>query len=155
MEMATPGDGHRRMAAFAGSWVGDETIHATPFSAEGGRAVGAMQCEVGVDGFFVVMDYQQTQEGRPSYNGHGLVGYEASTGEHLMWWFDSMGANPTGPSSGTWTGDTIAFVSHGPQGYGRYTYVFNEDDTITFKIEISQDGEQWAPFIDGLYRRAG
>ena len=154
-EMPRPGEGHGKMLAFTGSWIGNETIHPTPWKPVAGEAVGAMNCEMGIDGFFLTLDYQQTQDGKVAYYGHGVIGFDPASGEHLMWWFDSMGGNPSGASRGTWEGNTIAFVSSSPNHHGRYTYTFQEDDTIDFKLEISEDGETWNPYLDGTYRREG
>lgn len=153
MELPKPDRNHRRMLAFTGSWTGPETIHPTPWNPKKSEAVGAMTAEMAVDGFFVLMEYQQTQDDKVGYYGHGIVGYEPKTGEHLMWWFDNMGVNPSGASRGRWEGNTVAFVSSSPEHHGRYTYVFNDDDTIDFTIETSPDGEAWSLFVEGTYHR--
>ena len=72
-----------------------------------------------------------------------------------MHWFDSMGCDPGAPAVGTWEGNRLSFQSKHEMGHGRYTYEFVGKDSYTFKLEHSQDGKSWMPFMDATYKRAG
>ena len=152
-EMPKPTDKHAKLKALAGTWVGEEKIHPGPWDPKGGSALGRTETKVDMDGFYVVTDYVQERDGKTSYKGHGVFGYEPKTNTYTMHWFDSMGF-PTGdPARGTWEGNRLTFQNTSPMGQGRYTYDFEADGKYRFKIENSKDGKQWSTFMEGMYTR--
>jgi hypothetical protein len=154
MEMPVVTDEHRKLHVLAGSWVGDETMAASPWGPGGpatGRYTGAVQC----DGFFVAQDYVQETGGAVSYRGHGVFGYDLEKRQYAWYWVDSMGAVPAAPAYGTWTDNVLQLVSHSSHGQGRYTYAFEGGDRYRFTLENSFDGgKTWQTFMTGDYRRA-
>jgi len=64
-----------------------------------------------------------------------------------------MGFTTGEPARGTWEGNRLTFQNASPMGQGRYTYDFEADGKYRFKIENSQDGKQWATFMEGNYTR--
>jgi hypothetical protein len=151
MQMPKPGKPHAKLAALAGEWAGDETIHPTPWDAAGGMAKGAMKCRIDCDGFALVQDYVQKRGGKVTYRGHGVLGYDPQAKVYLWHWSDSMGGVPSEVTRGEWKGNKLAFQHSGPHGHSRYVYTFNRDGSLGFVIENSQDGAQWAPFITAKY----
>lgn len=55
--------------------------------------------------------------------------------------------------AGSWAGDTLSLTSESPMGHSRCTFVFSQAGKYTFRLESSQDGSRWAPFIEGSYTR--
>jgi hypothetical protein len=152
--MPKPTESHKKLEKLAGTWSGDEKMNPSPFG-PGGTARGRYNCRVDIDGFFVLQDYVQEQDGRVSYRGHGIFGYDSERKEFTWYWVDSMGMVPPSPSRGQWSGDTLQF-EHEPMGErrGRYTFKFPDDRTFTFTIENSQDGgKTWQLFMDSRYRK--
>ncbi|MEK7820622.1 MAG: MotA/TolQ/ExbB proton channel family protein, partial [Pseudomonadota bacterium] len=49
---------------------------------------------------FLITDYAQERDGKIHYRGHGAYGGDAARGRYTMYWFDSMGSDPSalGPS---------------------------------------------------------
>ena len=151
MEMPKPGPEHEKLRAFEGSWVGEETIHPSPWDPEGGPATARWTNRIDLDGFFAVTDYVQKRGGQVSYRGHGVFGHDAEPAVTRMTWFDNMGIMH--PAEGRWEADTLTLSNVSPMGHARYTFKFSKD-SFTMKIENSQDGKAWSPFIEGTYRKA-
>src|SRR5439155_24261629 len=79
--MPRPSDGHRRLAALGGDWAGEEVLHALPpVQPTEGRAVGRFRSRVVAGGFFLVVDYAQSQVDAVLFEGHGVYGYDATAG---------------------------------------------------------------------------
>jgi hypothetical protein len=38
-------------------------------------------------------------------------------------------------------------------GHGKFTFVIEGEGKYTFKIDFSQDGKNWMPFMEGKYKR--
>jgi hypothetical protein len=152
-EMPKPSSEHQRLvAAMTGSWTSEETIHPSPWG-PGGKRQGRAESRAAIDGFFVVTDYEQMNEGKVQYRGHGVYGYDAAKKRWSMHWFDSMGGQPAHLVWGTWEGTTLTFEMFGPQGWNRYVYDFRKDGSYVFSIRNSQDGKAWTTFMEGRFTR--
>lgn len=153
MELPTPNENHEALSAFVGTWEGDEILYPSPFSPEERTATGRFVYRMGLDGFFLVSDYEESQEGDVTYRGHGIYGYDAQTDAYTMHWFDSMGGSYQKPAVGDFDGKTMQYRNVTPQGHARYTHTLDGDE-YHFKIEVSEEGETWTAFMSGAYRRA-
>ena len=155
MEMPRPGDAHRRLGRLAGSWVGQETIHPTPFDPVGGQATGRMTARMALGGFCLISEYQQERDGVMNFEGHGVFGWDPRARCYTLHWFDSTGVEHGAPHMGEWAGDMLTLMhetSH--MGYSRQVYDLT-DDGYRFLLQISPDALEWTTFLDGTYRRAG
>jgi hypothetical protein len=131
------GGGHAPLALGFQRWEGDQP---------GGS-------QDGLGRFFLVEDYVQERAGGMTYRAHGVFGWDAPSGRYMMHWFDSMGMDPGVPAPGTWEGDTLRFQHQKHMGHIRYTYRFLDPQHYTFRLDMSRDGKEWAPFIDGTFTR--
>lgn len=154
MEMPKPNENHARLAAFAGRWIGEEKIHPSPWDPQGGTATAKVESRMTCDGFCLVTDYVEERNGAVSYVGHGVTSYHTQRGCYLQHWSDSMGGMPADAKPGHWIGDTLGFQVAAPHGHTRYLYRTVSPDAWEFRIENSQDGSIWAPFLEGRYVRA-
>lgn len=151
-----PNEHHRRLHKLAGTWVGAEQLHPSPWS-PGGTRTGRYDHQVRCDGFFVIGDYvQMGDDNAVTYAGHSVFGVDPATREVTWYWVDSMGHPPPSPSRGNWEGDTL--LLHGRDGkgalHGRYTFAFEGNDRFRFQLENTRDGGQtWQPFMEATYRR--
>jgi hypothetical protein len=153
--MPKPTEEHERLRRLAGTWIGVEKMNPSPWG-PGGEGLGRNVNRMDIDGFFVIQDYVQEMDGRVSYRGHGIFGYDGQKKTYTWYWVDSMGMVPPSPSRGQWEGDTLVF-EHDPIGQqrGRYTFQFAGDGRLLFRIENSQDGgKTWALFLAADYKRA-
>ena len=153
MEMPRLLDEHRRLKSLAGDWVGEETILPSPWDPKGGTGAGLFQARLDLNGFFLIADYVQERSGQVTYRAHGVYGYDPRQTCYTMHWFDSMGGNGIPVAKGRLDGNRLVFTSQNPMGHGRYTYEIQGEGKYRFTIENSQDGKNWAMFMDGQYKR--
>jgi hypothetical protein len=154
MEMAQLTDHHRKLEAFAGAWSGEEKFHPTPWDPTGGPATATMDARVALNGFFLVLDHATRRDGQLYYAGHGVWGFDAGVGDYTMAWFDSMGSQQPKPNRGTWQGNALTFREESPQGHTRYVFTLESPGRMTMRIDLSQDGQQWMPYVEGRYSRS-
>ena len=155
MDMPKPTEQHKKYQAFIGTWAGDETLHPMPWEPKMVKVTSKTVNRLELDGFFLVIDHEQTRDGKIGYRGHGVYGFDPFQQKFTMHWFDVMGFDPGPPALGTWEGKTLCFQHSHQKGHGRYTYNFERDGLYTLKIEMSQDGKSWIPFLSGTYKRLG
>ncbi|MCB9855848.1 MAG: DUF1579 family protein [Phycisphaerales bacterium] len=153
MEMPKPDANHARFHALVGEWEGQEKMYPSPWDPKGGESTSRLIAKMDLDGFFLVSHYEQIRGGAVTFQGHGVYGYDTHAKKHTMHWFDTMGGDPGAPAMGEWKDNTISFSHKHHYGQGRYTYTLIEDGVYTFKMEASQDGENWMPIMDATYRR--
>ena len=153
MMMPQPQEEHHRLQKLAGTWTGEETINPTPWDPKGGPAKARVEARADCDGFWVVMEYTQLRGDQVTYRGHGVFGYDTCDKNYLMFWFDSTGMSAQSPAKGRWDGNRLVFVNQTPMGHGRYSYEFEGEGKYRFRIDNSQDGKQWVPFMEGEYSR--
>ena len=96
MEMPTPGDAHRRLEVLVGTWIGEETMHPSPWDPQGGVADGTIENRLALDGFNVIQEYTQSRDGQQTFAGHGVFGWDGQRGCYTLHWFDTMGTPRTG-----------------------------------------------------------
>jgi len=153
MEMPKPTEQHKTLAAFVGTWRGEEILYPSPWSPEERTAIGQFHYRMALDGFFLISNYEETQAGNVTYCGHGVYGYDPKEERFSMHWFDSMGGSYIKPALGTWNGRSLSFQNQSPEGQARYTHTLEENGEYGFKIEVSDDGEIWTAFMSGVYQR--
>ena len=151
--MPTVTEHHKKLAALAGKWAGEEKLHPSPWDDKGGSAMGRVDARIDVDGFYLISDYVQERGGQVCYRGHGVFGYDPQSNKYLLHWFDSMGMPCTEPCPGTWQGNVLSFQMASPMGHHRYVYTFEGEGRYRFNIDHSQDAKTWAPFMEGRYTR--
>jgi hypothetical protein len=128
-----PTEQHRKLQALVGSWEGQETMSPSPWDPEGGTARSRVEARLELDGMYVIYDYVQERDGRVTYRGHGVYGWDDKRRAYTMYWFDSMGMDPGGPACGTWEGDTLTFQMATPMGQSRYIHTFRADGKYDFR----------------------
>ena len=152
MEMPKPTEAHRRLAALAGRWTGNETIPPGPWDPKGSVAVGRCDNRVSVDGFILVHDYEQERNGAVNFRGHGVFSYDSTAKSYALHWWDSMGVAPN-VFKGDFNGNILQLVCVDGQGHSRTTWDLRAPDTYSFRMEMSQDGQQWMTLMDGDYTK--
>lgn len=152
MEMPRLDENHARLARLAGRWLGDETIFPSPWG-PGATCASVIEARMAVDGFFLLTDYEQMRDGKVSFRGHSIHGFDPHRKLVTWYWVDSMGLPPPAPASGGWEGDALVLTQQTPHGQSRYTWRLDGPDRYAFAIESSKDGAAWQRFMEGRHRR--
>jgi hypothetical protein len=152
MEMPKPVEAHRMLEKLVGRWSGEERVYPSPFDPNGGMAMARLENRLALDGFAVVQDYEQERNGRINFRGHGVLRYEATQQCYEMYWFDSMGMAPN-VFRGSFDGEVLTLACKDPQGHSRATFDLSLKGQYKFRMEVSPDGNQWFPFLEGQYAR--
>jgi Protein of unknown function (DUF1579) len=153
MEMPRLTDAHRKLERLAGTWVGQEHLHPSPWDPKGGPAVGRIVNRIGLDGFVVIQDYVQERDGKVNYRAHGVFGWDPARPCYVLTWFD-FGGHPS-EFTGTFEEGILLLTCKRPQGFSRGTWDFSKDGEYRFRVEVSPDGLRWHPFVEGTYQRQG
>lgn len=150
MDMPKSGPAQEKLKAFVGEWRGQEKMHPSQWMPEGGVRDARVSNRLALDGFAVVQDYVQLDDGKPAFQGHAVIMKNPHADTYQMHWFDQFSPSVF---EGSFDGKKAAFISKSPMGMSRATFEFS-DKAYKFRMEGSQDGETWTPLMDGDYRRA-
>lgn len=152
MQMPKPSDAHQKLTRLVGRWRGEERLFPTPWDPKGGIAIGRVENRTALDGFVVVQDYEQAREGTVNFRGHGVFSWDDPQQCYKMHWFDSMGM-PASEYKGTLNDNILTLTSKNPQGLNRAIFNLQQEGKYKFLMEVSPDGQQWFPFMEGHYSR--
>ena len=148
-------DEHKKLHRLAGTWEGEEKMEASPWG-PAGMAKGRYTNRVDLDGFAVIQDYTQETGGKITFRGHGVFGIDSQAKDVHWYWVDSTGHWPPGPARGKWDGNTLVLTSTSAQGQGRYTFRFEGNEQLEFRLENSFDGgASWKLFMSGRFKKIG
>ncbi|MCC6573803.1 MAG: DUF1579 family protein [Planctomycetes bacterium] len=152
MEMPKPTDAHKKLEQLVGTWAGDDKVFASQWSTE---SLKPTVCDVrsALDGFFLLMEYAEHTDGKVTYGGHGVIGYDAKNSCYTMHWFDNWGTPPSNVGRGQWVGDTLTFDWQYPDHKSRVTYTLDGGELIQ-RVEMDMDGKGFKPVIEGKYKKA-
>jgi hypothetical protein len=156
MEMPKVGAEQKRLNELAsGTWRGEEKLHPSDWDPKGGTAFGTWVVHPSLDGFCLLVDYTEERDGKINYRGHGIHGWDHTSGAFLAYWFDNIGVMPREPVKAMLDGSTYTYTSDdGPMGWSRMTYAW-KDDRFEFRIDKSKDqGASWKPMHEGRYTRS-
>jgi hypothetical protein len=153
MEMAKPGEAHKKLQKLSGKWEGTEIMHPSPWVKERTEAQGKVENRVSLDGFNVIQEYEQKMGDVVSFRGHGVFSWDMTEGCFTMHWWDNMGT-PVNVFKGDFKGDVLTLGSRNPMGHSRAIFDVSRPDSYTFRMEFSQDGEKYHPFMEGSYTRS-
>ncbi len=130
-------------------------MHPSPWDPHGGMAEGRVENRVSLDGFAVVQEYQQKRGGQVSFTGHCVMAYDPHASEYQMHWWDSMGT-PVNVFRGGFDGEALLLTSENTTARSRCRFDLSRarEGRYGFRMEVSPDGQQWYPFMEGAYRRA-
>jgi hypothetical protein len=152
MEMPVPGAAQEALAILEGTWIGEEKIHSSPIVPGGATAVGHVVNRRALDGFAVIQDYEQETAGKVNFRGHGVFRWDAERSQYVLHWFDSFGFPPS-DYSGELTDGVLRLTASTPQGFARATFDFSHAGHYHYALEVSPNGENWFPSMEGRYDR--
>jgi hypothetical protein len=153
MDLPKPGPEQKSLERLAGEWVGEETLHPSPFDPNGGKATSRVRNVMAVGGFALVQDYAQSRGPGVHFEGHGVFRWDGPAGEYSLAWIDSTGFPPS-EFRGKFAGEVLTMVSKNMMGQTRATWTLQGTTGYEYRMDVSPDGQAWAPFLEGTYRRA-
>jgi len=152
LDAPAPLDEHRKLAALAGEWAGEEMVYPSRWTA-GGPALSRVVARIDLNGFYLIQDTTQTRDGKESFATHGVFTYDRDDRTYKLFWHDSLGYYSPAPASGAWVGNKLTLVRGSLRGNARHVYEIVDNDTYTMKIQFSPDAEGWSDVLTGTYRR--
>jgi len=152
MELPKPGEHQLRLERLAGTWIGEERYQPSPMFPQGGTAQAMVENRMALDGFALVQDYCHALDGVTTFRGHGILRWDAAAAHYVFHWFDSGGGNPV-EFRGGFEGDVLALEANSPQGHMKATWDLAETGTYRYEMQVSQDGNQWFPFMTSVCRK--
>ena len=145
--------GHEKLLALVGDWTGEEHVIESRWQ-RGGIARGLITTRAILGGFYVEQSYVQVRDGKTSFEGRGVFGYDTDDRLYKLYWYDSLGFQPPIPASGAWVGDMLAVVRPSLRGAARHIFSFDGPDRYTLRIEFSwEGGENWTEVLTGHFTR--
>ncbi len=147
-----PGPEVKKLDYFTGSWTTDGTIAQGPWGA-GGKFTATDTANWMAGDFFVEAHSEFKMP--PEIGGEGkavaYMGYDTNENVYTRDEFNSQGRRNV--SKGTVTGDTWTWTSSqtyaGQEIKQKFTMKIVSPTSYTFKFEISMDGTNWMPFMEG------
>ena len=153
MEMPRPTEHHQRLELLVGRSQGTETMHPSQWDPQGGTATGRNDSRLALGGFALITDYEQERDGVITFQGHGVMTYDAKQQHYVLHWFDGIGSPPE-VFTGNFDGDVLSLAHGGPGMHARLLYDFSRSGIMGSRMDMSQDGADWATFFECDYARA-
>jgi hypothetical protein len=148
-QMPKPGPEHKNLAYFSGNWKLTGDVKPGPMG-PGGKFTGTEHIEWMPGGFFLV-SHSQGSSPMGKESGLAVYGYDADKKVYTYDEFSSTGENVH--ATGTFDGKVWTWASDSPMGgkpmKGQFILTETSPTSYTFKFEVSQDGKNWAPVMDG------
>ena len=145
---ATPGDAHKALAPFVGTW----DVKVKSWMAPGApvmESAGTAENTWALDGRWVEQRFTGNFMGAP-FSGVGYTGYDNLKGHYVGWWADNMSTAPM-VSAGTRDGNVFKFNSVVDDPLTKKSMEIKESVTVTDNDHHTM--EMWAPGPDGkLYK---
>ncbi len=147
-----PGPEVKKLEYFIGTWMVDGTVTQGPWGS-GGKFTGTGTTEW-LPGDFFVQSHSESQM-PPEIGGDNkalmVMGYDSQAGNYTSDRFSSLGQHEI--SKGTLSGDTWTWTSSSTYGgmeiQGKMTIKTVSPTSYTMKYEVSMDGKNWMPFMEG------
>ena len=147
-----PGPEVKKLEYFVGTWTTEGTIAQGPWGA-GGKFTGSGTTEWLPGNFFVKTESESKMP--PEIGGDNkavmIMGYDTQQSTYTSDRYSSMGQHES--SKGALSGDTWTWTNtsnySGMEIQGKMTIKTLSPTSYTIKYEISMDGKNWTPFMDG------
>lgn len=147
-----PGPEVKKLDCFVGTWTTDGMIAQGPWGA-GGKFTANTTTEWLPGSFFLQSktDSQMPPEIGGDSKAVMIMGYDTQRNTYTSDRYSSLGQHES--STGTLSGDTWTWTSSSNYGgmeiQGKMTIKILSSTSHTMKYEVSMDGKNWMPFMDG------
>jgi hypothetical protein len=157
MDFATPGDMHRLMASWDGTWSGDMNSYMNP-GAPPVTSPATVKSRMILDSLYQVTEYSATMMGRP-FSGQGILAYDKAKKEFINTWIDNLGSGVV-IMRGTYDASSKTLRLKGTQTDPvtgkdsgiREEIVFPDDNTQILTMWGEMNGQE-VKFLDATFKR--
>jgi len=149
MQMPKPGPEHKKLGVFAGSWMLDGDVKASPMG-PAGKVTETEKCEWMEGGFYLVCNIQFTSKVMGNGSGISIMGYSNDDKAYTYREFNSWGEFTD--SKGTLDSEKWTWTNEqkmGPIVKGRFNVRMTSPASYDFSYEVSLDGTTWNTIMDG------
>ena len=134
-DFMTPGDMHKWMAKWDGTWTGETTSWMDPAAPPFKAPATAVQKMI-MNGLYQQSDFTGTMMGQP-FMGHGILAYDNAKKEFVNTWIDNMGSGIM-IMRGTWDEATQTLSLKGKQS----DPVTGNDSDVREEVRFIDDNTQ-------------
>jgi hypothetical protein len=153
-QMPKPGPEQKNLGYFVGIWKLTGDVKPGPMG-PGGKFTGTERVEWMPGGFFLV-SHSQGSSPMGKETGLAVYGYDADKKVYTYDEFSSTGENIH--ATGTFDGKVWTWSSESPMGgkpmKGHFIVTEISPTSYAFKFEMSEDGNNWAPVMNGTGTKA-
>jgi hypothetical protein len=136
------------LSFLVGTYAGPEQVHPSPWT-ETHEAHGEVTARQELGGMIVVQHQAQQRDGETTFEAVNVFQIDPSTGDTLLYSFDSVGYPPDPPARGRWEGETLVLDRATPRGTSRTTITNTPDGYAWTKAFRAPGAEDWSPVITG------
>jgi len=148
MAMPKPGPELKKLDYFVGNWTCDGDSKPGPMG-PGGKMTMEDDTKWMEGGFFEVMHSKFNAASMGSGSGVSFLGYDSEEKKYTYNEFNSWGEATV--SKGTVDGDSWTWIGDmkQPPGKGRFSEKILSPTSYSFKFDMSTDGSNWTPVMEG------
>lgn len=150
--MSTTAPLSAQLAFLLGDFEGSSHVHPSQWAPEGvGRA--RVRAALHVDGLVLVQEEEVTGEDVQPFTSVTVFMADPSTGQVLLYPFDSIGFPPESPARGGWRDGELVLERESPRGRARSTYRPTATGYQWRKTFRASPEQPWSTVVDGELRR--
>ena len=153
-EMPKPGAEQKELARFVGTWKMEGTAQDSPFG-PGGKFTGTETCRM-FEGWHVVCDSSANTPMGPM-KGHAVMTYDRTAKRYRYFSVSNMpdAELATGTRSAKGWTFTSTMDMGGKKIHSRFTMTDTSPTVHAVKWEVSEDGKNWKPIMEGTSTKTG
>ena len=147
-----PADALQNLAFMKGDWAGQQEFNTQGGPALSGDATNHIADAIG--GRYLCEMLSTTMPGRKPTDTRHFISYDPKLGKYTAWWFTDTSVGPLEFEGDLTGGKLVLFSRPGSPTKFRATYASPDPNTLTYMLEMQQDGT-WTRLFTTTYKRAG
>jgi hypothetical protein len=147
---------HDKLNFMAGTWKTREVHAPAPWAPQGGTGEGQATFRWTLGNLFLIQEYRSKGSMGMTFEGHGLMTFDANAKRYTSWWFDSMSAGGM-QQFGHLEGKDLIFQGEcdSPMGTMKMKMVTRPVSATEFTFTMDMDqGGKWVNMMKITYVKA-
>ncbi|HTQ09345.1 MAG TPA: DUF1579 family protein [Fimbriimonadaceae bacterium] len=145
-----PADALKSLAFMKGDWAGTQNFNTQGGPALSGDATNHIDDAIG--GRYLCEMLSTTMTGRKPTDTRHFISYDPKTGKYTAWWFTDTSVGPLEFEGDLTDGKLVLLSKPGSPTTFRATYSSPDPTTLTYTLEMQQDGT-WTRLFTTTYKR--